>query len=235
LKTHKNLHNEGYTTYHEDGSKSTTFKNITNDGYTTYHDDGSTSHTYKNSFSNGYSTYNSSGSSVLTIFIGAILCIGSFVQTLLDCGKVVIFPLLLSFLILPVATLILRRTYIKPMWTIFGYGYTIIKLFHIFRTSDFTIPIMNIVVWIFLVILIGWISVGLFCFFDDSSDLIDFIITILLPTTIVLYVVSYGQDVAGTLKNVFLGSFVLQIILMIVSQIYYIKFVSNLRKNRRKH
>ena len=60
-KTHKNIFGDGYTTYHDDGSKSQTYKNLTNDGYTTYHDDGSTSQTYRNLTSDGFTTFHSTG------------------------------------------------------------------------------------------------------------------------------------------------------------------------------
>lgn len=56
-KTYKNLLDDGYTTYHEDGSKSKTYKNLLDDGYTTYHEDGSKSQTYQNLLDDGYTTY----------------------------------------------------------------------------------------------------------------------------------------------------------------------------------
>jgi hypothetical protein len=63
-KTYKNIMDDGYTTYHDNGCKSTTYKNLTDNGYTTYHEDGSTSVTYKNVLDNGSTTfhYNSNGS-----------------------------------------------------------------------------------------------------------------------------------------------------------------------------
>lgn len=61
-KTYKNIFNNGYTTYHDDGTKSETYKNVFNDGTTTYHSDGSKSETYKNIFNNGTTTYHSDGS-----------------------------------------------------------------------------------------------------------------------------------------------------------------------------
>lgn len=56
-KTYKNILDDGYTTYHEDGSKSVSYKNILDDGVTTYHEDGSKSVTYKNILNDGTTTY----------------------------------------------------------------------------------------------------------------------------------------------------------------------------------
>lgn len=61
-KTYKNLLDDGYTTYHEDGSVSKTYKNLLDDGTTTYHEDGSTSKTYSHLLDDGYTTYHSDGS-----------------------------------------------------------------------------------------------------------------------------------------------------------------------------
>lgn len=61
-KTYKNAFDDGYTTYHDDGTTSHTYKNVFDDGTTTYNSDGSTSHTYKNVFDDGMTTYNSDGS-----------------------------------------------------------------------------------------------------------------------------------------------------------------------------
>ena len=61
-KTYKNLFDDGYTTYHDDGSKSTTYKNLFDDGYTTYHENGGKSTTYKNILDDGYTTYHRDGS-----------------------------------------------------------------------------------------------------------------------------------------------------------------------------
>ena len=61
-KTYNNFFDDGQTTYHEDGSKSKTYKNFLDDGYTTYHDDGSKSRTYKNFLDDGYTTYHDDGS-----------------------------------------------------------------------------------------------------------------------------------------------------------------------------
>ena len=65
-KTTKNLFDDGYTTYHDDGSVSKTYKNLLDDGYTTHHDDGSTSKTYKNLFDDGHTTYHDDGSTSKT-------------------------------------------------------------------------------------------------------------------------------------------------------------------------
>lgn len=56
-KTYKNITDDGYTTYHSDGSKTKTYKNTLDNGFTSYHDDGSRSVTYKNIFDNGSTTY----------------------------------------------------------------------------------------------------------------------------------------------------------------------------------
>ena len=56
-KTYKNVTDDGYTTYHSDGSKTKTYKNTFDSGITSYHDDGSRSVTYKNIFDNGLTTY----------------------------------------------------------------------------------------------------------------------------------------------------------------------------------
>lgn len=61
-KTYKNLLDDGYTTYHDDGTQSVTYRNLLNDGYTTYHSDGRKSETYKNFLYDGYTTYHSDGS-----------------------------------------------------------------------------------------------------------------------------------------------------------------------------
>ena len=61
-KTYKNPFGDGYTTYHSDGSTSKTYDKVFSDGKTTYHSDGSKSDTYKNAFSDGYTTYHSDGS-----------------------------------------------------------------------------------------------------------------------------------------------------------------------------
>ena len=61
-KTYKNILDDGYTTYHDDGTKSTTYKNILDDGYTTYHSDGSKSTSYKNILDDGVTTYHPDGS-----------------------------------------------------------------------------------------------------------------------------------------------------------------------------
>lgn len=60
-KTYKNLFDDGYTTYHDDGTKSTTYKNLFDDGVTTYHSDGSKSKTYNNLFDDGTTTYHDDG------------------------------------------------------------------------------------------------------------------------------------------------------------------------------
>ncbi len=60
-KTYKNLFDDGYTTYHDDGSKSVTYQNVFDDGYTTYHDDGSKAQTYQNVFDDGTTTYQADG------------------------------------------------------------------------------------------------------------------------------------------------------------------------------
>ncbi len=65
-KTYKDLFGDGYTTYHEDGSKSHTYKNLFDDGTTTYHDNGSKSHTYNNLFDDGATTYHDDGSKSYT-------------------------------------------------------------------------------------------------------------------------------------------------------------------------
>ena len=65
-KTYKNLFDDGYTTYHDDGTKSTTYKNLLDDGYTTYNSDGSKSKTYNNLFDNGTTTYHDDGSTSKT-------------------------------------------------------------------------------------------------------------------------------------------------------------------------
>ncbi|MCR5006336.1 MAG: hypothetical protein K6A77_10575 [Clostridiales bacterium] len=65
-KTYKNLFDDGYTTYHDDGTKSTTYKNLLDDGVTTYHSDGSKSTTYNNILDNGTTTYHSDGSKSTT-------------------------------------------------------------------------------------------------------------------------------------------------------------------------
>ena len=65
-KTYKNLFDDGYTTYHDDGTKSTTYKNLFDDGVTTYHSDGSKSTTYNNILDNGTTTYHSDGSKSTT-------------------------------------------------------------------------------------------------------------------------------------------------------------------------
>ena len=61
-KTYKNLFDDGYTTYHDDGTTSKTYKHLFDDGYTTYHNDGSKSDTYQHLFDDGYKTYHSDGS-----------------------------------------------------------------------------------------------------------------------------------------------------------------------------
>ena len=61
-KTYKNLFDDGYTTYHDDGTKSVTYKNLFDDGYTTYHESGGKSQTYRNLFDGGFTTYNSGSS-----------------------------------------------------------------------------------------------------------------------------------------------------------------------------
>lgn len=65
-KTYKNAFSDGYTTYHSDGSKSKTYDKVLSDGKTTYHSDGSKSDTYKNAFRDGYTTYHSDGSKSTT-------------------------------------------------------------------------------------------------------------------------------------------------------------------------
>ena len=60
--TTKDFFGDGYTTYHEDGTKSHTTKDFFGDGYTTYHEDGTKSHTTKDFFGNGTTTYHSDGS-----------------------------------------------------------------------------------------------------------------------------------------------------------------------------
>ena len=60
-KTYKNFFDDGYTTHHENGSKSKTYKNYLDDGYTTYHENGSKSKTYKNYLDDGYTTYHENG------------------------------------------------------------------------------------------------------------------------------------------------------------------------------
>lgn len=65
-QTYKNVFDDGYTTYHDDGSKSVSYKNVFDDGYTTYHDDGSKSQTYQNVFDDGTTTYHSDGSKSTT-------------------------------------------------------------------------------------------------------------------------------------------------------------------------
>lgn len=42
-KSYKHFYDDGYTTYHENGSKSKTYPHLLDDGFTTYHDDGSKS------------------------------------------------------------------------------------------------------------------------------------------------------------------------------------------------
>ncbi len=64
--THKHLFDDGYTTYHEDGSKSTSYQHLFDDGYTTYHEDGSRSSTYKHVFDSGMTTYHDDGSKSTT-------------------------------------------------------------------------------------------------------------------------------------------------------------------------
>lgn len=61
-KTYKNLLDDGYTTYHEDGTQSKTYKHLFDDGYTTHHEDGSRSDTYQHVFDDGYNTYHADGS-----------------------------------------------------------------------------------------------------------------------------------------------------------------------------
>ena len=56
-KSYKHFYDDGYTTYHENGSKSKTYPHLLDDGFTTYHDDGSKSVSYKNVLNDGYSTY----------------------------------------------------------------------------------------------------------------------------------------------------------------------------------
>ncbi len=56
-KTYKNILDDGYTTYHDDGTKSRTYKNVLDDGVTTYHEDGSKTVTYKNVLDDGYTSY----------------------------------------------------------------------------------------------------------------------------------------------------------------------------------
>ena len=65
-KTYKNFFDDGYTTYHDDGSKSVTYKNFLDDGTTTYHQDGSKSQTYKNFMDDGYTTYHDDGTKSVT-------------------------------------------------------------------------------------------------------------------------------------------------------------------------
>ena len=60
-KTYKNFFDDGYTTYHDDGSKTRTYKNLFDDGYTHYHDDGHESKTYKHLIDDGYTTYHDDG------------------------------------------------------------------------------------------------------------------------------------------------------------------------------
>ena len=64
--TYKDIFGDGYTTYHDDGTKSHTTKDIFGDGYTTYHEDGSKSHTTKDLFGDGTTTYNADGSKSYT-------------------------------------------------------------------------------------------------------------------------------------------------------------------------
>lgn len=65
-KTYKNTLDNGYTTYHDDGTKSVTYKNLLDNGTTTYHQDGSKSKTYKNMLDNGYTTYHDDGTKSVT-------------------------------------------------------------------------------------------------------------------------------------------------------------------------
>ena len=65
-KTYKNILDDGYTTYHDDGTTSVSYKNVLNNGTTTYHSDGSTSVTYDNVLDHGTTTYHSDGSTSRT-------------------------------------------------------------------------------------------------------------------------------------------------------------------------
>ena len=60
-KTYKHMFDDGYTTYHDDGTKSESYKHMFDDGYTTYHGDGSRSDSYRHAFDDGYTTYHSEG------------------------------------------------------------------------------------------------------------------------------------------------------------------------------
>ena len=57
----KNITDDGVTTYHGDGTKTTSYKNFTDDGVTHYHSDGSKSVTYKNLLDGSYTTYHYDG------------------------------------------------------------------------------------------------------------------------------------------------------------------------------
>ena len=66
-KTRKDAFGSGYTTQHENGTKSKSLPDVFGNGYTTYHEDGSKSKTVPNVFGGGYTTYHENGGKSKTV------------------------------------------------------------------------------------------------------------------------------------------------------------------------
>jgi uncharacterized membrane protein (GlpM family) len=229
-KTFRNIFDKGYKTYHDSGTKSTTYKNTINDGYTTYHSDGRTSHTYKNFLNNGYTTYHSTSGSGSGIW-GLILALVAVGSSVYECGTAIIFPCLMLFIILPVIVFVLRRTYIKPIWTIYGYTYFLLSLYPVIMNADITIPLMNFVLCGLFSILVLWILIGYGCFLDDTSGILDFIVLFLVFLNFILYIVTKNKSVSG-MNEFLIASLAVQVVLILISQIKYIKYAKDIRKSK---
>lgn len=96
-KSFKHLSDPGYTTYHEDGSRSSTYKNISDNGWTTYHSNGKTTHTYPNFFTGGFTSYTTDADPAAGAAGGGIFfaSIAAGVLAVFLTGPAVILPLLL--------------------------------------------------------------------------------------------------------------------------------------------
>lgn len=110
-KTHKNVLDSGYTTYHDDGSKSVTYKNVTDTGYTTYHSDGSKTVSYQHFTNDGYSSVHIPADHSFDFIYGifAFSVVFLSIVSLFSLGKHAIIALALLALSVVARVLIVRK------------------------------------------------------------------------------------------------------------------------------
>lgn len=100
-KSYKHFYDDGYTTYHDDGSKSVSYKNIFSDGYTTYHYPSTKNNYHQTSISQNSDTHNYGGFTPIpknhrlstgSIVFAYVILLSITILSFLYSGSIVVLP-----------------------------------------------------------------------------------------------------------------------------------------------